>query len=364
MILLADARPLADNRPLPDAASGGVRRVTLGLLRAMQATRGAHSLIYGVTGHKLSPLPADLIPHTHTQRIPNKVVNLGAAFGIRSFAGWFKKEHADAVLLPNFAIIGPTDIPYAMLVHDLSFFIEPAWYGRKSRLWYRLMQSRKLLREASHLFAVSERTKADLINLVGVDPSRVTVIPLGIEPLADQITNNEYRQASGSSLVTRYSLLATRYLLALGLGNPRKNADCAIQAWRIARKTSPELKLVLIGPGELAPEPGIEVRPSPTDAELSNLMRHASAFLYPSWYEGFGLPLHEAAFFNTPCIASTAGSLPETAPAGTLFAPPHKPHLWAEAVQTILKNPTNYQTQTQTRTWDEAANIIWKKLNA
>ena len=92
-------------------------------------------------------------------------------------------------------------------------------------------------------------------------------------------------------------------------------------------------------------------------------MQHAAAFLYPSWYEGFGLPLHEAARFGTPCISSTVGALPETAPHNTLFAPPSKPHLWTVALKMILENPDAYRTKTELKNWSSAAKIIREKIN-
>lgn len=341
MILLADARPLLDR------SSGGVRRVTEGLMKALRETAAGHQLILASTGTQ-----TDKPGHTH-RHLPNKLVNACALAGV-SYDRWFETK-ADWMFFPNIAWTGTPRLPYAVLVHDLSFLIEPRWFNFKSRAWHKLARPITFLKKAEVLFAVSQQTKNDLITIVGIDPERITVIPIGIEPLPPD--------ASDASDSTDASLLSPPYLLALGLGNPRKNTDCAIQAWRIARKTFPELKLVLIGTGELAPEPGIEVRPSPTDAELSNLMQHATAFLYPSWYEGFGLPLHEAAFFGTPCIASTAGSLPETAPAGTLFAPPHKPHLWAEGILAILKHKTHFQTQTQPKNWTEAAKMIWDRIS-
>ncbi len=345
MILLADARPLLDR------SSGGVKRVAERLLQAMAETADTNSLVLASTGMVDSP--------THLRRrLPNKIINASALLG-RSYDRWFPTAKPDALFFPNLAWSSVPTLPYVAVVHDLSFLLEPRWFSLKSRWWHALARPKRFFKHASHLFAVSERTKADLINLVGVDRSRITVIPMGIEPLS-QLTLADASDASASASA---SADASPYLLALGLGNPRKNADCAIQAWRIARKTSPELKLVLIGPGKLTPEPGIEVHPSPTDSELSNLMQHASAFLYPSWYEGFGLPLHEAAFFGTPCIASTAGSLPETAPTGTLFAPPHKPHLWAEGILAILKHKWNFQTQTQPKNWTEAAKIIWDRIS-
>jgi glycosyltransferase involved in cell wall biosynthesis len=99
-------------------------------------------------------------------------------------------------------------------------------------------------------------------------------------------------------------------------------------------------------------------------ALLSTLMKNASALLYPSWYEGYGLPLHEAAAHGTPIIASTSGALPETAPPGTHFVPPFKPHLWTQAMQSVLENPKHPNLAPPHQTWDEAAGIIKNTLQS
>jgi glycosyltransferase involved in cell wall biosynthesis len=72
---------------------------------------------------------------------------------------------------------------------------------------------------------------------------------------------------------------------------------------------------------------------------LATLYQSAAVFVYPTWSEGYGIPLHEAARFETPCIASSGSALEETAPQGTLFIPPEKPHLLLEALRIQLTTP-------------------------
>ena len=121
----------------------------------------------------------------------------------------------------------------------------------------------------------------------------------------------------------------------------------AVEALRRSEKFS-DVRLVLIG----------RDLKRPTDAAVVTLMRHACAFLYPSWYEGFGIPLHEAARFGTPCIASPASVLPETAPRGTLFASPAKPQEWAEALEIILSASNEHRTSTALGDWMLAGEMI------
>ncbi|MFA6430023.1 MAG: glycosyltransferase, partial [Patescibacteria group bacterium] len=124
--------------------------------------------------------------------------------------------------------------------------------------------------------------------------------------------------------------------------------------------TFENVRLVLVGKPNIPSSAlkDVTVLDRPNDRALAALYKNAAAFLYPSWYEGFGLPLHEAAQFHTPCLASTASALPETAPKGTQFAPPAKPHLWAAAIKEILKEPTRFRTETELGGWEEAGGMV------
>lgn len=334
---------LIDGRPMLRPWMGGVPRLASGLVPALvEAWKPNESVI---------------VTSGFGQGLPNKLVAALAWTGLSSYDRFFKKERADILFLPNLEFVGQPKLPYALLVHDLSFLIEPRWFGWKSRLWHKLVKPRQLIKNASHLFAVSETTKRDLVDLVGVSADKITVIPLGLDM---EIPSD----------VTRYSLLDTRYILTLG--GTRKNVECVIAAHGelIKEKKYSDIQLVMTGGS--SPNPllnmrrgqgggGIEVG-RPSYADLFALMRDAAIFCYPSWYEGFGMPLHEAAHFGTPCIASTAGALPETAPKGTLFASPAKPQHWVEAIKTILDEPVEHRTKTDLRDWKPAAEIISKKL--
>lgn len=316
---------LFDGRPLADSHSGGVKRVTQGLLDALKA-RGT-DLAVVTTGTKK---PGGSDEH---RAWPNKIISILIFLRLVSYERLFKKK-ADLLFLPNIGWLGSPRIPYALVVHDLSFIIEPRWFGWKSRLWHRAIGARTQIKRAAILFAVSETTKNDLIRILDIPEERIRVIPLGSTSVSNP-TPSDLRPN-------------TPYLLALGGGDPRKNTSLSKT---VADKTG--MKLVLIGE---APYERV------SDGVLADLYANAAAFLYPSWYEGFGLPLHEATYFHTPCIAATTGALPETAPEGTVFASPAKPQQWVEALQFIQKNPAQYQTQTKTKGWNQAAEIILANL--
>ena len=364
---------LFDARPLVDPLAGGVTRVALGLLPALTKTLNEHKLLFVTTGSQKQTLP--VAPHEHLL-IPNKLWSLFCWLGFTSLDRAFNKHKPDFLFLTNLGFVGRPRVPYALVIHDISFLIEPRWFSLKSRLWHKAVHAKRLIKEASVLFAVSQRTKDDLIHHLNIPVEKVTVIPITPCHSPDVHRGNPSDPPSIESLHS--SLANRRFVLVLGAADPRKNAACAITAVRELQKKSEfhDVVLVLVGA-----DPGVRVGQTsgngqthgsapttifldhPSDAELSTLMRHASVFLYPSWYEGFGLPLHEAAAFGTPCIASTAGALPETAPQGTLFAPPAKPHLWVEALEKILTNPGQHRTSSTIRDWTEASELISSEIN-
>lgn len=320
-----DMNILFDGRPLADKNSGGVKRVASGIVEALKKQNESITVI--TTGTKRLPSSDQHLG------LPNKFISLILWLHLTSLDRLFK-HNADLLLLPNIGWLGTPKIPYALIVHDLSFLIEPKWFSWKSRIWHYLINTKKQIQNAKILFAVSEHTKRDLIRLLNISPSHIVVIPLGLDSKF---------QASSFKLQA-----PPPYLLALGAKDPRKNAALS---HTVAKETGLELKL--IGDKNLG---------RVTDKQLAELYAHATVFLYPSWYEGFGLPLHEAAMYETPCIASTAGALPETAPQGTVFASPAKPQHWIQAIKTIQKNPSLYKTTTTLSNWEPAARQIIRSL--
>ncbi|MDP3793886.1 MAG: glycosyltransferase family 1 protein [Candidatus Uhrbacteria bacterium] len=372
-------RILIDARPLVDPRAGGVTKVAAGLLPALVEAMPDAQFVFVTSGIKSPsvilakagiqsvnrwiPASAGMTNKIdwHHVSMPNKLWSLGCALNFFSLDRWFKRQNFDLILLPNIGWVGSIKRPYALIVHDLSFLIEPRWFTWKTSLWHKLVRAENLIKQASHLFAVSERTKQDLMRLLNIPAERITVIPVGRSWKQEEgMRNNDESVADLPP-----QLIGKRYMLALGANDPRKNIGCAIAAVKAIRQNAKfkDVELVLVGSKSVSCKlTPVSCLGHPSDRALATLMKHASAFLYPSWYEGFGLPLHEAARFGTPCIASTAGALPETAPQNTLFAPPSKPHLWSAAIEMILNDPTTHQTSTDLKNW--SADKISRELRA
>ncbi len=353
---------LVDARPLINPPHGGIPRVTLELLCAYAETFSEDKLLCVTTGHEQLELPPRLtnfsnVIHLHL-RIPNKLWSALSIFNLVSMTHTAEQRGytIDTIFFPNLGFIGRINHPYSLLLHDLSFLIEPRWFSLKSRLWHRAVHARKMIQNATTLFSVSETTKRDAIQLLKIPENRIHVIPMG-QTITQEPPIQEPRPIA----------LPARYVLSMGLNDPRKNVHTVIDAVERLRQEERfhDLELIIVGTPEKYQTrkhaDWIHIAVHPTDKDLATLYQFTSAFAYPSWYEGYGLPLHEAAAYGTPRIASIAGALPETAPSGTIFANPAKPQHWVEAIRTATRMGKMEEKEIK-RSWKMAAEKIRHSL--
>lgn len=235
-------------------------------------------------------------------------------------------------------------------VHDLGFLAYPAAH-RPRDLRYLRWSTGWNARQAAAVIADSAATKADLVRAYGVAPDKVHVVHLG-GPDAAMQPGLSVRDADRETL-SRYGLAAVGaapYLLYIGTLQPRKNLARTIGAFaRIAG--DPMLagyRLVLAGKqGWLYEELLAQVQrlglagrvlfPGYVpDADLPALLRGARAFVFPSLYEGFGIPVLEAGAYGVPVITSTTSSLPEVAGDAALLVDPHDVDAIAEAMYRLV----------------------------
>ena len=197
--------------------------------------------------------------------------------------------------------------PAVVTIHDLSFERDPSLMGLADRLVFKTVVPRAA-RRAAHVLAVSERTKADVVNLYGVPPERISVAPHGVDPM--------FSPGEGGGHT---------YALLVGSVQRRKNPLAAVEAARAVG-----LPLVVAGPSrdaELTREltrRGADVRGYVTQTELAALYRAAACLLMPSRYEGFGLPVLEAMASGTPVVAAPDPALREVAGDAAVFVEPER----------------------------------------
>lgn len=236
----------------------------------------------------------------------------------------------------------PPKAPHQRLVvtvHDIAFVVYPELYPRQWRLMYRAGLFRAV-READAIIVPSRHTAEDLMRRSRIAGGRIHVVPLAASLPA----------ATGHTPETLARLkVRSPYVLFVGTLEPRKNIVRLVRAYRrLASRGAPHA-LVLAGPmgwhhqalmKELAQEaPGeIVLTGAASTLDLDALYRGASLFVYPSIYEGFGLPVLEAMARGIPCVVSIASSLPEVAGEAALPVDPRSVAGLAEAMERVVND--------------------------
>ncbi len=239
-------------------------------------------------------------------------------------------RRAGVHLLHSMAFVSPllSPAPTVVTVHDLSFLRFPERFPALKRLYLTAM-TRLSCRRARRIIAVSQATADETVRWLGVPPSRIDIAPHGVDhqrfrPLPpDQVTR--FRQARG---------LPERLALFVGTLEPRKNLPTLVEAFGRTRARSQGAWLVIAGGRgwhyqtlyrrirELALTESVHLAGFVPNGELALWYNAATMFVYPSIYEGFGMPLLEAMACGTPVISSNVSAMPQVVgEAGLLVAP-------------------------------------------
>ena len=225
-------------------------------------------------------------------------------------------------------------------MHDASVFAVPDAYSWSFRLKYRIIL-KHLGKTAKKIITVSEFSKKELIKYCKIDPEKIDVIPHGHEHLL--------RTKPDPTIISKYDLDQKAYYLVVGSNSPHKNLRVVFEAIKLI--PNPEFNLVIAGGSfdKVFSKQAVDLPKNVihvgyvTDSELRSLYEHAEVFIFPSKYEGFGLPILEALSFGCPVISSNAASLPEVGGEMVTYFDPDD----AEELANILnsKNSSTFKIQ-------------------
>ena len=234
--------------------------------------------------------------------------------------------------------------PSVVTVYDLSFLRYPEVFNRANRLYLRLF-TRLSVARARHVITISAHTRRDVIDLLGVPPERVSTTYCGVDETFQVLPAQEvkaYKARRG---------LPDAYILYLGTLEPRKNVVALLRAFaRLKAERAVPHKLVLAGaPGwqyqaifetvaALHLEQHVQFLGFVPSEEQVLCYNGADLFVYPSLYEGFGLPVLEAMACGVPVITSDAASLPEVVGDAGLQVQPHDEQALADAMGRVLED--------------------------
>lgn len=366
-----------DIRSLTAPHKTGVGIVTESLVRTMAAQAPNDTFFLFATGTEdtLMNLPVFrehnivLSPVT----IPNKIASALWALPFGPTMERFLPETPDVWLFPNAHLL-KTKLPYAVIFHDAALRTVPNFFTLKDHLRARVTNEERVFTEAKRVIAVSEHSKIDASEYYRVPPDRITVANLGV----DHDVYSPREQPSDKSYRAAYDLNRP-YLLALATREPRKNIDSVIAAYTIFRQQGGQaIPLVLAGAkgwktrhidAALAASPYRddirEVAYIP-EKHKAAVIRGAKALLFPSFYEGFGLPVLEAMACGTPVITSITSSLPDVAGNAALFVDPLNITDIVQALHQLLDEPHGPKLQSilKSRGIVRAQHFSWKKTGS
>ena len=255
-------------------------------------------------------------------------------------------------------------------IHDCAFHDQPDAFSRRFAAWYHWLVPR-LARRIRRVITISKFSRDRLLDYCRIPERKVVVIPQGVEdrfrPLEPEIIA-QTREAVG---------LPPRYVLYVGSLVPHKNLARLLRAWNVVSPAHPNLSLVLVGaPNHVFRSAGLtELDRSVVslgyvpEQHLPAVYGGAELFVFPSLYEGFGLPVLEAMACGTPVLTSNVTAMPEVAGDAALLVDPYSFESLAEGLQRLLcsselrtKLAQRGRKRAREFSWDRTAEATWRVL--
>lgn len=278
-------------------------------------------------------------------------------------------HHLDLLHSPDFIPPFRRNSASVITVHDLGFLHFPHFVTQDSAQHYGLID--QAVRRTDHIIAVSESTKTDIINLLGVDERKIAVIHEATTPdYHPRVTPDEMAEVAEAR--KRYGLYRP-FILFVSTIEPRKNLPTLLRAFRrLLDEYKVDVELVVVGErgwlfedvfaltSELQLNGAVKFLGRVPGSDLPLLYNAAMVHVHPSLYEGFGLTPLEAMSSGTPTIVSNVSSLPEVVSDAGLLVPPEEVEEWTVAIWRLLTDSALRETMIE-KGLKRAATFSWEK---
>jgi len=370
------ARIGIDIRCLTDGKKTGVEEYTLNILEQLFELDKRNQYVLFSNSFRKPQFDSEMFSRFKNVsvkkfRFPNKLLNL---------CFWYLRwPYADIMLggidiffMPNINFIALSKKTKLILtIHDLSYEIFPRTFSLKRRLWHHIINPRKLCNLANQLIAVSKSTKNDVISYWGIPEEKIKVIYNGISADFEQLDRNNPKLIE----VKEKYHLPFNFIFYLGTVEPRKNISAIVKAYDHLRESkNPQLdkyKLVIAGGKGWKTKNILSVMRNAkftqdiiftsciTNEDKAAVYTLASLFVYPSFFEGFGIPVLEAMRCGVPAITSSASSLPEVVGEGAIMIDPDKPDELYSVMKEVLLN-RDFYANLQQQALKQAIRFNWR----
>ena len=266
---------------------------------------------------------------------------------------------------------------FVVTIHDLTLHFYP---GAKKTSWWHLVAYKFLIsqvaKRSEHIFAVSENTKKDLIKLLQISPKKILVTHNGVSDNFQQISSEKIKKFKLKNK------LPDKYFLHTGVGRPHKNLVRLIQAFTIFKQQNDKdnkFYLIFTGPSFAEFE---EIKVAIDESGFAKFIQHrglwpeetmnemvagATAYIFPTLYEGFGLPPLEAMQCGVPTAVSNVSALPEICGSATIYFDPLKVEKIAEAMNKVASDKklrekliSSGLKQVKKFSWEKMSQAMWK----
>jgi len=256
-------------------------------------------------------------------------------------------------------------LKHIQTIHDLSFEFFPEFFTLKQRLWHWLLNPGRQCRDAKVILVPSESTRRDVTISYKVESYKVIKLRPGVSNLGHNDIGHKTEE---------------KYILYLGTLEPRKNVESVILAYQQYSISSIQYSLVIAG-GKgwknkkllqlINSTPGVKYLGYVNEAEKNALFKNASLFVFPSFYEGFGLPVLEAMASGVPVITSNRSSLPEVVDDAAYLVNPHNISEITDGIKLLLANDNLRQLmgergkrRVESFNWKDSAEKLMSVINS
>jgi glycosyltransferase involved in cell wall biosynthesis len=300
------------------------------------------------------------------------------------FPLWKSKSKKDfqedsSYFFPSIGVVFPKELKgklnfdFFVTIYDLIPLLYPEYCTIEFNVRFRELLQSYVTEEQIHFFCISENTKKDFCSLTGINPNKVTITLLAADKEKFYVCQSKDKL---QEIRETYNIGNSPYFLYLSRFEQRKNHKLLFQAFLLFIRKHPDskVKLILLGrffdrilikdlvdfilKEEL--EKHIYISWFAKEKDLASLMSNCLSFLYPSLYEGFGLPALEAMQCGAPIIASNTSSMPEVIGDAGILLPPNNELLWMQAMERVYESK-KLQQELSEKSLERASLFSWKK---